>query len=74
MTIRLGLVLFFLVFGGTALADAPKAKGFYLGVSAGASVFDDDGAIGVFDDTDSTIQAYLGYKFFKHLSIHKDLF
>ena len=55
---------------GIANADAPKAKGFYLGASAGNVVLDDDGASGgLLDDSDSVVGVYAGYKFFQYLSV-----
>jgi len=53
-----------------ANADEPKARGAYIGASFGASVFDDDGAIGgFFDDEDTSQQVYGGYKFFKNFAV-----
>lgn len=39
------------------------------GVSGGVTLADADGAFFFEDDQDSTVQAYLGYKFIKHFAI-----
>ena len=55
---------------GIAYADAPKAKGLYIGASVGNVVLDDDGAsVGLLDDTDSVVGVFAGYKFFRYLSV-----
>ena len=58
-----------LAFSATVSAEAPKENGIYVGVSGGTAIFDDDGGIGFFDDQDTAIQGYIGYKFFKHFGI-----
>ena len=64
------LVTLLFVAAGVANAAEPKAKGAYIGASFGASVFDDDGAIGgFFDDEDTSKQVYGGYKFFKNFAV-----
>lgn len=64
------LAIALLATSGIAHADAPKAKGAYIGGSVGGAVFDDDGALGVFyDDTDTSLHIYAGYKFFRYLSV-----
>ena len=56
---------------GIANADAPKAKGFYVGGSAGSVVIDDDGALTglLVDDSDTVLTVFAGYKFFQYLSL-----
>ena len=56
---------------GIANADAPKAKGFYVGGSAGNVVIDDDNALAGFlvDDSDTVLTVFAGYKFFQYLSL-----
>lgn len=64
------LAFLLLAFSVAASAEAPKAKGAYIGASAGVSLFDDDGALGVFiDDEDKAFQGYVGYKFFEHFGV-----
>ena len=67
-TILAALLLF--VVCGVANAAEPKARGAYIGGSIGASVFDDDGLTGgFFDDEDSSVLVYGGYKFFKYFAV-----
>ena len=55
---------------GTAQAAEPLERGGYFGGGGGTSVFDDDGASGgSFDDTDTALMLFGGYKFLKHLSV-----
>ena len=56
---------------GIASADAPKAKGFYVGGAAGNVVIDDDNALTglLTDDSDTVITVFAGYKFFQYLSL-----
>ncbi len=60
-----------LTLSGAAYAAEPPANGPYFGGGVGASVYDDDGAfIGLsFDDTDTSLQLFGGYKFFKHFAV-----
>jgi hypothetical protein len=61
------------LFGLSAAAYAaePPEKGAYIGAGAGSSTYDDDGAfIGLsFDDTDTSLMLFGGYKFLKHLAV-----
>ncbi len=55
---------------GIVNADAPKAKGLYLGASAGNVELDDDGAsAGALEDSDTIVSAFIGYKFFQYMSL-----
>ena len=70
MFIKTMLAFILLAVSAAASAEAPKATGVYLGLSAGVAVFDDDTFDGFFyDDEDSAVQGYVGYKFFKHFGI-----
>jgi hypothetical protein len=58
------------VFCVAANAAEPEAKGFYLGIAGGMSIFDEDGSFDDFgDDEDVSIQLEAGYKFFKHVAV-----
>lgn len=63
------VTLLLLTVSATASAEAPKAKGAYLGLSVGITLVDTDGAFFLDDDQDSAIQGYFGYKFIKHFAI-----
>jgi len=54
-----------------AYAAEPPARGAYMGAGFGSSTYDDDGAFrGLsFDDTDTSLQLFGGYKFFKHFAV-----
>jgi PPE-repeat protein len=57
--------------GSVATAAEPKQKGFYIGGSVGVSNLDDDGAFdGLdFDDSDTAIALFGGYKILKYLAV-----
>ena len=57
--------------GSLANAAEPPPNGPYFGGGVGASTYDDDGAfLGLsFDDSDSSLQLFGGYKFFKHFAV-----
>jgi opacity protein-like surface antigen len=57
--------------GTTADAAEPRPSGFYAGGSIGTSVFEDDGMFFglTFDDTDTSFQGHLGYKFFRYFAV-----
>ena len=63
------LAIAFLCLPALASAEAPKTTGIYIGISAGSAVFDDDLNAGFYDDTDTAVQGYVGYKFFRHFGI-----
>jgi hypothetical protein len=69
MTQRSVMAVFLLAFCGSALAEAPAPRGAYFGVAGGASLFNDDGSLGLYDDTDTSFHGYLGYKFFPHFAV-----
>jgi hypothetical protein len=58
-----------LTISAAASAEAPKANGAYLGLSAGIAIADTDGAVFIVDDQDTAVQVYLGYKFIKNFAI-----
>jgi hypothetical protein len=55
----------------SSMADPSKEKGFYAGGFAGVTSYDDDGLYDDIrlDDSDKTIGAQVGYKFFKFLAV-----
>lgn len=61
----------FLGLGTAASAAEPPENGPYFGAGFGSSAYDDDGAFNglSFDDSDSSLQLFGGYKFFKHLAV-----
>jgi OOP family OmpA-OmpF porin len=63
------LTLLLLTVSATASAEAPKSNGAYLGISAGVTLADADGAFFFEDDQDTTVQLYLGYKFIKYFAL-----
>jgi hypothetical protein len=60
-----------LSFATPALGAMPMESGFYLGAAAGTTEFDDEGVFdGLgFDDTDNSLLAFGGYKFFPYLAV-----
>lgn len=68
---KLAVFALLLTFAGAASAVAPKDNGAYVGAGIGVSMFDDDGAFSgfQFDDSDTLIQLYGGYKFFKYFAV-----
>jgi len=63
MVYRLLLCLVMVVSAVSANAAEPNRKGAYIGIGAGASVYEDDGAFGYFDDEDRSLNVFAGYKF-----------
>jgi OmpA-OmpF porin, OOP family len=57
--------------GATVNAAEPRPNGLYAGGSLGTSAFEDDGIFfGLnFDDTDTSFQGHLGYKFFRFFAV-----
>lgn len=54
-----------------AFGATPRDSGFYLGAALGSTEFDDDdmfAGLG-FDDTDTSLIAFGGYKFFRHFAL-----
>lgn len=70
---KLAIAMVFLAMASAASAEAPKERGVFVGLAGGSAVFDDDGAIGYYDDTDTAVQGYIGYKFFRHFGIEARL-
>jgi len=70
MFTRIFLLAIMLAAFTSAQAAEPLASGGYFGGGGGTSLFDDDGASGGgFDDTDTALMLFGGYKFFKYLSV-----
>jgi len=71
MSYRTIILVIMIASCGTAIAAEPPASGAFIGVGAGQSLFDDDGAFGGFgfDDTDTLLQISGGYKFLKYLAV-----
>ena len=62
--------LFVTIASQAAYADAPFARGAYLGGGGGPSIFDDNGGLGLlFNDEDKVLQVYGGYKFFPYFAV-----
>jgi hypothetical protein len=55
----------------SAFGATPRESGFYLGAALGSTEFDDDGVFAGlgFDDSDTSIIAFGGYKFFRHFAL-----
>lgn len=60
-----------LLLSATVAAEAPDSSGFYVGGMAGITEIDDDGVLDSFDfdDTDTAVTLFGGYKFFRHLAV-----
>jgi hypothetical protein len=67
--ILLGLVV--LALSGAAFAEPAKERGAYLGAGFAATMFDDDGAFAGldFDDSDSGVGLFGGYKFLRYFAV-----
>lgn len=68
--------LFIVLLGvvGAANADAPFGRGAYVGGSVGLTIFDDDSAFDFeYEDEDNALQAFGGYKFFRHFAVEARL-
>ena len=65
------IIILATVFSSPALAASPKEKGFFLGGAFGAAELDDDGAFSWldFDDSDSSLALFAGYKFIPYFAI-----
>lgn len=59
------------MFSSPALAAPPKESGFFLGGAVGSAEFDDDGAFSfvAFDDQDTSLTLFAGYKFIPYFGI-----
>ena len=67
--ILVGLVI--LAVSGIAFAEPAKERGAYLGAGLAGTTFEDDGAFAGldFDDSDSGLAIFGGYKFLKHFAV-----
>lgn len=68
---KLMLACVLLMFAVPGMAVESKANGGYIGGGAGMSVFEDDGAFDgfSFDDTDTALMIFGGYKFGKYFAL-----
>lgn len=59
------------MFSSPALAAPPKESGFFLGGAVGSAKLDDDGAFSwfEFDDQDTSLTLFAGYKFIRYFGI-----
>lgn len=60
-----------LLLANPALGAPPRESGFFVGGSFGAAEFDDDGLFYwlQFDDSDTSVTIFAGYKFFRYLAL-----
>ena len=65
------VVLVILAVSGVAFADPAKERGAYIGAGFAGTTFDDDGDFSGldFDDSDSGLAVFGGYKFLKHFAV-----
>lgn len=68
---RILVGLLVLTLGGAAFAEPAKERGAFVGAGVAGTVFDDGGAFAGlnFDDSDSGLGIFGGYKFLKHFAV-----